>query len=431
VVAAWCGLGGVSTSQAAVAPIHAPVFVGTQRLFDVGALPDQSAADRAVAINRRIDSFVRNPERIAPVEAKLRGRERILAIGGRDLLTATPQDADDNLTTVPVLAESWKEELDNALGPLREEQQTPWNQVSFSIIHSTQSLIRQTAALIPRLVSTMLVVVIVFFGSRGARAAVRRVLERTSIDANTRQLVQTLVYYGVWIVGWIVALGTLGINPATLVAGLGVTTIAIGFALKDLLSNFVSGFLILTTRPFALGDQIAVQQYEGTVERIELRATHLRTYDNRLVIIPNAELYTATITNNTASPYCRQAFVVGIGYEADLNKAFELAKQAARETPGVLVDPAPDVLVDDLASGSLNLKVRFHTDSRRGQATTVGSEARRRVKDAFQQAGIEIYPTGPQVVQLAGGVPSGSGPADADGQKSPSGRQPAPAEADR
>ena len=131
------------------------------------------------AINRRIDSFVRNPQRIAPVEVKLRGQERVLAIGSRDLLTVTAQDADDNLTTVPQLAQSWKAELDEALGAIRAEHQTFWNQISLSIVHSTQNLIRQTAALVPRLISTLLVFVLAFFGARGARAAVRPVLRRS------------------------------------------------------------------------------------------------------------------------------------------------------------------------------------------------------------------------------------------------------------
>jgi len=420
IVLALAYLCGISPeARSAEAPTHAPVMVGARRLFDVGALPAQTAADRAAAINRRIDSFVRNPERIAPVEVKLRGTQRVLAIGDRDLLTVTPQDADDNLTTVPQLAQSWERELDEALSAVRAEHQTLWSQVVLSIVHSTENLVRQTAGLIPRLASTLLVFAITFFGARGARGAVRPIFRRSSVDVNTQQLVRTLAYYSVWVLGWIVALGTLGINPATLVAGLGVTTIAIGFALKDLLSNFVSGFLILTTRPFALGDQIAVREYEGTVEKIELRATHVRTYDNRLVIIPNADLYTATITNNTASPYRRQEFVVGVGYEVDLRKAIQLAERVARETPGVLADPAPDVLIDALANGSVNLKVRFHTDSRRGKAVTIGSEARQRLKETYERAGIEIYPSGTQFVQLEGAVPPTTGPANRDGVNSP------------
>jgi small conductance mechanosensitive channel len=197
-----------------------------------------------------------------------------------------------------------------------------------------------------------------------------------------------------------VAFGTLGINPATLVAGLGVTTIALGFALKELLSNFVAGFLILSTRPFHLGDQISVKEFEGTVERIDLRATHLLTHDNRLIIVPNADIYTATIVNNTASPYRRQEFVVGVAYDADVSRARELAQQVAKETPGVLSDPAPDVLVDALANGSIELRVRFYSDSLRHRAVVTGSEVRQRLVEAFAADGIAIYPSNVQTIEL-------------------------------
>jgi small conductance mechanosensitive channel len=200
----------------------------------------------------------------------------------------------------------------------------------------------------------------------------------------------------------------LGINASTLVAGLGVTTIAMGFALKDLLSNFVSGFLILTTRPFHLGDQIEVKGFEGTVERIEIRATHLRTYDNRLVIIPNADLYLATITNNTASPNRRQEFVVGVGYDADLDRVRTLALQVVKETPGVLREPASEVLVDALTPASVNLKIRFFADPRRGPTLTVGSAVQQRVKEVFARSGIELYPASPQPIELVGKNGAGS-----------------------
>ncbi|OLE25593.1 MAG: hypothetical protein AUI36_32510 [Cyanobacteria bacterium 13_1_40CM_2_61_4] len=226
---------------------------------------------------------------------------------------------------------------------------------------------------------------------------------RTHPDLNTQQLIRTLTYYGIWTLGWVLALGTAGIHPTALVAGLGVTTIVLGFALKDLLSNLVSGFLILTTRPFSLGDQIAVKELEGTVERIELRATHLRAFDNRLIIIPNTDLYIATITNNTASPYRRHEFIVGIDYADDLSQAAALAQRVALETPDVLPDPAPDVLVHELASSSVNLKVRFHTDPRRSNAVIVGSQVKQRVKEAFGAAGIAIYPPTTQIVQLQDG----------------------------
>jgi small-conductance mechanosensitive channel len=151
-----------------------------------------------------------------------------------------------------------------------------------------------------------------------------------------------------------------------------------------------------------------VKEFEGTVEQIELRATHLRTSDNRLIIIPNADLYIATITNNTASPYRRQEFLVGIDYAADLSRASAMAQRLTQETPGVLADPAPDVLVDELASSTVNLKIRFHTDSRRGNATTVSSQVKQRVKEGFQTAGIAFHPSGTQLVPLQKGDPPSS-----------------------
>jgi small conductance mechanosensitive channel len=375
-------------------------MVGQRRLFDVGDLPGLPAAQRAAAINRRLDSFVRHPGQINDVKLNLRGSERVLTVAGREILTVTAQDAADNLTTVPELAENWQRELEEALLAVRAEHETFWTQISSSILLSAQNLLRQAAALIPRFAAGLLVMLITLFAARGTRAAVRRIVERASSDTNTQQLVRTVIHYSVWTFGALVALGTLGINPATLVAGLGVTTIALGFALKDLLSNFVSGFLILSTRPFHIGDQIAVKEYEGTVERIDLRATYLRTLDNRLIIIPNADVYTATIVNNTASPYRRQEFVVGVPYEADLTRARELAQQVARDTPGVLPDPAPDVLVDALANGNIELRVRFCTESLRQKALLTGSEVKQRLAEAFAADGIDIYPPGIQTVEL-------------------------------
>jgi small-conductance mechanosensitive channel len=395
-------------TAASSAASTSPLIVGTEPLFNVGALPGQSAAARAAAINRRIASFVNHPEEIEPVRARPKGPEWVLAIGERDLLTVTPQDAADNLTSVPALAGSWRRELDESLSMVRAEHQTFWLQIRDSILQSVDDLTRQVAASIPRLISALLVLIITLVLAKSIVAVTRRLLRRTRLDANYQQLIRTLTYYGLWTLGWIVALGTAGIQLSTLVAGLGVTTIALGFALKDLLSNFVSGFLILTTRPFNLGDQIAIPNYEGTVERIELRATHLRTYDNRLVIIPNADLYAATITNNTASPFRRTEFVLGIDYSADLSRALVLAQKAATETPDVLDDPAPDALIDQLSGSAVNLKVRFYSDSRRGKSIHVASDVMQRVNSAFNEAGIAIYPPGTTIVQLTNGPPASS-----------------------
>lgn len=123
------------------------------------------------------------------------------------------------------------------------------------------------------------------------------------------------------------------------------------------------------------------------------------------MIIPNADLYTATVINNTASPYRRQDLVVGVGYDTDLTHAHEIALQVVRETPGVLPRPEPDLLVDDLADSSVTLKLRFYTESRRPNSLTLGSAVRQRLKEAFDAAGITIpFPT--QVMYLSNAPPA-------------------------
>ena len=111
----------------------------------------------------------------------------------------------------------------------------------------------------------------------------------------------------VWAVGLFIALEVLGVKAQAFVTGLGLGSVALGFALKDLLSNLVSGLQILLTRTFEINDQIVVGDTEGTVERIEIRATHIRTYDGRLVLVPNGEVFMSRVTNNTASPLRRAA----------------------------------------------------------------------------------------------------------------------------
>jgi len=150
-----------------------------------------------------------------------------------------------------------------------------------------------------------------------------------------------------------------GFTPSRLVEFLGITSIAVGFAFKDILQNFLAGILILLTQPFRIGDQIIVGKFEGTVEYIQTRATFIRTYDGRRVVIPNANLFTESVLVNTAYEVRRLEYDVGIGYGDDLEEARSLMLEAVRETEGVLADPAPDVLVMELAESTVNLRVRW------------------------------------------------------------------------
>ncbi|BAY45331.1 MscS mechanosensitive ion channel [Scytonema sp. HK-05] len=116
-----------------------------------------------------------------------------------------------------------------------------------------------------------------------------------------------------------------------LVQLLGISGVAIGFAFRDILQNFLAGILILLTEPFQIDDQIVFKNFEGTVESIQTRATTIRTYDGRRIVIPNSELFTNSVTVNTAFENRRLEYDIGIGYGDDIDQAKQLILEAAQE----------------------------------------------------------------------------------------------------
>jgi small-conductance mechanosensitive channel len=183
--------------------------------------------------------------------------------------------------------------------------------------------------------------------------------------------------------------------PTSLVSALGVGGIAIGFAFKDIFQNFLAGILLLLTEPFRIGDQIKYQDFEGTVEDIQTRATAIKTYDGRRVIIPNAELFTNAVTVNTAYGKRRLQYDVGIGYGDDIARARELILEAMREVKGVLNDPTPEALVMDLAESSVNIRARWWVDPPR-QADVLDAQDKvlEAIKNKLSANGIDLpFPT--------------------------------------
>lgn len=155
------------------------------------------------------------------------------------------------------------------------------------------------------------------------------------------------------------------VKPADVLATLGIGSVAIGFAFKEILQNLFAGLLLLMRRPFRRGDQIVIKDYEGTVEHIQSRATLIKTYDGRRVIIPNADLYISPVMVNTAFPVRREQFDVGIGYGDKPSHAAELFLEAIRKVEGVVADPAPEVLPWGLDDNYITLRARWWTESKR------------------------------------------------------------------
>lgn len=184
-------------------------------------------------------------------------------------------------------------------------------------------------------------------------------------------------------------------TPGRLVELLGLTSVAIGFAFRDILQNFLAGILILMTEPFRIGDQIIFKEFEGTVEDIQTRATFITTYDGRRVVIPNSELFTNSVLVNTAFPKRRLQYDVGIGFGDDIATAKRVMLEAVKRVDGVLHDPEPDVLVVELASSSVNLRVRWWIEPpTRSDALDAQDRVIAAIKHMCVENGIDLpYPT--------------------------------------
>ena len=190
------------------------------------------------------------------------------------------------------------------------------------------------------------------------------------------------------LIGLIVALTALEINIGPLLAAVGAAGFVVGFALQDTLSNFASGMLILAYRPFDVGDVIEAAGVSGIVDSVTLFSTHVRTFDNKVMIVPNNDIWGNTITNATASDTRRVDLIFGIGYEDDVDEAKRILEAVVKQHELVLDDPAPVVQLHELADSSVNFICRPWTKT--GDYWTVYWDITRAVKEQFDRSGISI-----------------------------------------
>ena len=240
------------------------------------------------------------------------------------------------------------------------------------------------------LVALVLIAVVAIVATWVARFVQRRVAGRGREDLGRMiaGLLRWALIIGAVLLGLTIVLPTL--RPGDLIAGLGVGSVAIGFAFKDILQNWLSGLLILLRQPFEIGDQIVVGGFEGTVERIETRSTILKTYDNQRAVIPNGEVYTSSVLVKTAAPKRRSQYDIGIGYGDGIGEAVDVLTAAIASVEGVESDPAPEALCWDLSASWVTIRMRWWTASDRASEVHTWSRVLRAAKEALDEAGIDM-----------------------------------------
>ncbi|BAO55577.1 mechanosensitive ion channel family protein [Nonlabens marinus] len=183
-----------------------------------------------------------------------------------------------------------------------------------------------------------------------------------------------------------------------LIGGLGVSSVAIGFAFQDILQNWLAGILILTRQPFRIGDEIEVNGMKGRVDRIETRATVITTYDGIDIVVPNNDIYTNAVKVITAHNYVRSQYDLGLGYDQPYEKAVKIIRETLQSIEGIAQDKPIDILNWDQADSWLTIRMRWWTDSKRGNVVKTFSEVIVKTQHTLDDEGINLpFPTMVQV----------------------------------
>lgn len=248
---------------------------------------------------------------------------------------------------------------------------------------------------IPNILIGVAIFIAMLYLGRWLGRLVKRILKNKGRQ-NFGDLLGAFTRYIVVIFGIAIALTIMAPNlsPADLIASLGVSSVAIGFAFQDILQNWLAGILILLRQPFELGDQIVVNNYEGTVEKIKTRATIIITYDGKRVVIPNNTVYNNSVVVNTAHEFIRSQYDIGLGYDENYMEAMKILKETIEKVEGVTSEKPIETLVWDQADSWLTIRVRWWTKSERSNVVQVWSRVLHDTQKAMDDAGIDLpFPT--------------------------------------
>ncbi|MCZ7637476.1 MAG: mechanosensitive ion channel [Verrucomicrobia bacterium] len=216
------------------------------------------------------------------------------------------------------------------------------------------------------------------------------VFSRLRFERGSGYALTATLRYAIVLVGVVVVAQGLGLSWNKVQWLAAAITVGIGFGLQEVFANFVSGLILLFERPVRVGDIVTVADVSGVVTRIQIRATTIRDWDNRELILPNKELITGRFVNWTLSDsITRILCTVGVAYHSDVRQVRELLLNIARQHPAVLAEPAPFVAFESFGDSALNFTLRAHV-SRTDQRMTTLSDLNASILDAFRQAGIEI-----------------------------------------
>ena len=243
---------------------------------------------------------------------------------------------------------------------------------------------------VPRFLVAIILFAVFYGVAVAARSIARKALAKLpNLPWAVRVLIARMIYLVTILIGILVALSAINVNVAAVIASLGVAGFALGFALKDILENFIAGILLLFARPFELGDQITSGTFEGEVVDIQIRTTTIHTYDHQMVVIPNAQVFTAPVTNHTRLKTRRYQIDFDTSISADTEKVKREAVAAAIADEEINNEPKPRIVMRSFDSGNDILSWRLYFWGKPTKADEVSD-----VSNMLEQIKTRLYDAG-------------------------------------
>lgn len=260
------------------------------------------------------------------------------------------------------------------------------------LVDRTNELLTGFIRILPQLGIAIFVLLAAWGAAKLVRRAVHELLRRGDFRQTLVSLFETLAGVLIWLIGVMIASTIIfpGITPASLLAVLGLGSVAVGFAFKDIFENFLAGILIMLRKKINIGDVIECEAVQGRVEQITLRDTYLRHLSNELVLVPNAYLFKNPLKILTDAPLRRHEVEVGVAYDVDLDDAARVISEAVAGVDVVDTARPVEVFAKEFGDNSINFLVRWWAGSTPVQAHASRDKVVRAIKRALDGAGMEI-----------------------------------------
>ena len=269
------------------------------------------------------------------------------------------------------------------------------NTIIDTIVRSLKDLLGSAVKVFPAIITALILLFLTRYAAEFVRKVADRIGTRTLESKSLQLLLRKTGFISTWIIGILLAcvIAFPGLELGDIIATLGLSSVAIGFAFQDIFKNFLSGILILIQRPFRIDDQIVVGDYEGTVSQIDIRATEIITYGGEKVLIPNAEVFTSAIRVRTAFEHRRTDLAVGVDYNTSLPEARSILQRTIESVEGVLDQKPAEIDLVGFGDSSIDFIVRYWTNPRQAKVRQTQTLAILAIKEALDAADIGIpYP---------------------------------------